>query len=209
MHPTAEGPLSRLGVLGGTFDPLHIGHLVVASEALYAFELDQVLFVPAGRPWQKPSYSDAEDRFMMTSLGVGGHPRFATSRIELDRPGLTFTVDTMTALRDFHGPETQLFFIAGIDAVQRLGTWEGIELLAGLTELIAVSRPGLELTDWEPRPEWPKVRNLEVPGIGVSSTDIRVRVDTGRPIDYLVPPEVARYILDHRLYSDAKAAAGG
>jgi nicotinate-nucleotide adenylyltransferase len=208
MHSSSEDALSRLGVLGGTFDPLHIGHLIVASEALFAFELDRILFVPAGRPWQKPSYSSAEDRFMMTSLGVGSHPKFAVSRIELDRSGLTYTVDTLTALRDFHGPELRLYFIVGADALMNLATWEGIERLAGLTELIAVSRPGFDVEDWQPQPEWPKVRMLPVPGIDVSATDIRARVATGRPIDYLVPPEVARYIREHGLYLGAQEAAG-
>lgn len=208
MHPSREGDLFRLGVFGGTFDPLHIGHLIVASEALFSFELDRILFVPAGRPWQKPSYSSAEDRFMMTSLGVGSHPKFAVSRIELDRPGLTYTVDTMTALRDFYGPELRLYFIVGADALVNLATWEGIERLAGQTELIAVSRPGFHLEDWQPQPEWPKVRILPVSGIDVSATDIRARVATARPIDYLVPPEVARYIREHGLYLGVQEAAG-
>ena len=106
----------RLGVMGGTFDPIHIGHLVAASEALHVFELDRVLFVPTGQPWQKSSYSDAEDRFLMTSLGAATHRCFAVSRIELDRKGPTFTAETMRTLRDFHGADTKLFFILGADA---------------------------------------------------------------------------------------------
>src|SRR5687768_2641792 len=114
--------LKRLGVLGGTFDPIHIGHLIAATEARRAFRLDRVLFVPAGTPWQKSECSDAEDRFMLTTLAVAEDPAFAVSRIELDRKGPTYTVDTMRDLRSFYG-DVELFFIAGADAVAHLGSW--------------------------------------------------------------------------------------
>lgn len=190
----------RLGVMGGTFDPIHVGHLVAASEALYSFELDRVVFVPTGQPWQKSSYSDAEDRFMMTSLGAATHRCFGVSRIELDRKGPTYTADTMRTLKDFHGPETQLYFILGADAARRLGTWKKIEGLADHTELIAVTRPGFALGQIETSATWPRIHLMEMPDIDVSATDVRKRVRSGRPIDYLVPSGVVSYIHERGLY---------
>lgn len=209
MEDSSDGSFRRLGVMGGTFDPPHIGHLVAASEAAYAFDLDRVVLVPAGRPWQKPSYSDPEDRFLMAALATSRHPAFAASRIELDRPGLTYTVDTMQALREFHGDLTQLFFIVGADAVTKLGTWHEVERLANLAELIAVSRPRFSLAGWAAQAGWPVVHHLDIPGVDVSASQIRDRVRAGRPIDFLVPDEVASYIRDHALYIGAKEAAGG
>ena len=190
----------RLGVMGGTFDPIHVGHLIAASEALHVFELDRILFVPTGQPWQKENYSDPEDRFMMTSLGASTHRSFAVSRIELDRKGPTFTADTMKTLKDFHGPDTQLFFILGADAAVRFGTWKKVEGLAELTELIAVTRPGFALGQIEPEPWWPHIHLMEMPGIDVSATEVRTRARAGRPIDYLVPAPVATFIHERGLY---------
>lgn len=192
--------LTRLGVMGGTFDPIHVGHLVAASEALHVFQLDRVLFVPTGQPWQKSSYSDPEDRFLMASLGAATHRRFAVSRIELDRKGPTFTADTMRTLKEFHGAETKLFFILGADAALRFGTWKKVEGLADFTELIAVTRPGFALGQIEPNDTWPRIHTMEMPGIEVSATDVRERVRAGRPIDYLVPPAVVTYIKEHGLF---------
>jgi nicotinate-nucleotide adenylyltransferase len=193
-------PVRRIGVMGGTFDPIHLGHLIAASEALHAFELDRVIFVPTGQPWQKSNYSDAEDRFMMTSLAAAMHPCFAVSRMELDRKGATYTADTMRELRRFHGSDVTLFFIAGADAVAKVATWKKVEELAEEAEMIAVTRPGFELDDLPSDPSWPKTHVMEMPGIDISATDIRARVRMGRPIDFLVPPAVARYIRDHGLY---------
>jgi nicotinate-nucleotide adenylyltransferase len=186
--------------MGGTFDPIHIGHLVAASEALNVFGLDRVLFVPTGMPWQKSSYSDAEDRFVMTSLGAATHHCFAVSRIELDRKGPTFTADTMRTLKEFHGADTKLFFILGADAALRLGTWKKVEGLADLTDLIAVTRPGFALGQIEPEPTWPQIHTMEMPGIEVSASDVRERVRADRPIDYLVPPAVVTFIRERGLY---------
>lgn len=198
MEP--EGDIRRLGVLGGTFDPIHVGHLIAASEAMADLALDRVLFVPTGRPWQKSRYSDAEDRFVMTALAAASHPRFGVSRMELDRTGFTYTADTLEALSAFHGPEVELFFIIGADAVSKLGTWRGIERLAGLTDIVAVTRPGFALDRLKPEPHWPKLRIMEMPGIDISSSDIRARVRAGRPIDYLVHDDVLLYIREHGLY---------
>src|SRR5918999_1745651 len=112
MAPETQAVIRRLGVMGGTFDPIHIGHLIIASEALHAFDLDRMVFMPTGRPWQKRAHSSSEDRYLMTVLGTAGNPRFAVSRMELDRVGPTYTADTMQQLRDFHGPDTALYFVA-------------------------------------------------------------------------------------------------
>ncbi len=197
---TVEESLHRLGVMGGTFDPIHLGHLIAASEALSQLDLDRVLFVPTGRPWQKSRYSDAEDRFIMTSLAAASHPHFAVSRMELDRTGPTYSADTLEQLRLFHGPHIRLFFIIGADAVLKLGTWHGLERLRGLTDVVALARPGFDLEALKPEAHWPKVGEMQMPGIDISSSDIRARVSAGRPIDYLVPAEVMSYIRDHGLY---------
>ncbi|MDQ3783296.1 MAG: nicotinate-nucleotide adenylyltransferase [Actinomycetota bacterium] len=193
-------PLHRLGVMGGTFDPIHLGHLIAASEALSRLDLDRVMFVPTGRPWQKTRYSDAEDRFIMTSLAAASHPRFAVSRMELDRTGPTYSADTLEQLRLFHGPDIKLFFIIGADAALKLGTWHGLERLRGLTDVVALARPGFDLGALKPEAHWPKVGVMQMPGIDISSSDIRARVSAAGPIDYLVPPEVKAYIRDHGLY---------
>ncbi len=193
----------RLGVMGGTFDPIHNGHMSVATALLDLFDLDRVLFVPAGQPWQKEGYSGAEDRWMMTALAATTNPRFAASRMEIDRKGPTYTVDTMAVLRDFHGPETALFFVAGIDAVLTLGTWHRAAGLAALAEVIAVPRPGYDAAALRPGDDWPAVHLAEVPEVDVSSTEIRRRVREGLPVDGLVPPVVAQYIAAHRLYRQA------
>ena len=200
---TDTGPLRRLGLMGGTFDPIHLGHLVIASEALAAFGLDRVLFVPTGKPWQKECYSDAEDRFVMTTLAAGAHPRFAVSRIELDRKGPTYTLDTIETLRAFHGSELEVFFILGADAALQLGSWQGVDRLAGLVQMIAVTRPGYDLGTLAAEPWWPPVHKLETPLIGISATEVRERVRKGRPIDFLVPAEVAGFIRDKGLYAAA------
>lgn len=201
------GRVQRLGVMGGTFDPIHLGHLIIASEALHFLELDRIVFMPTGQPWQKQAHSNPEHRYLMTVIGISGNPRFAVSRMELDRVGPTFTADTMRQLRDFHGPDTSMFFIAGADAVLKLGTWERIESLGELAEVVAVTRPGFGLEGLEPRPEWPNIRELPVPGIDISSTDVRARVREGRPIDYMVPAGVVSYIREHGLYATAKGDA--
>jgi nicotinate-nucleotide adenylyltransferase len=200
-----ELSLRRLGVMGGTFDPIHVGHLVAASEVLHAFGLDLVLFVPTGQPWQKQSYSAAEDRYLMTVLGIAANGHFAASRMEIDRVGPTYTADTMDTLRRFHGDDTELFFIAGADAALKLETWRKVERLAELAELVAVTRPGFPLDVARFGPRLPRVHSLEMPGISISSSDIRARVAAGRPIDYLVPADVARYIAKNGLYMNSAA----
>ena len=159
--------------MGGTFDPIHVGHLVAGSEALHEFDLDRVMFIPTGHPWQKSEYSDPEDRYMMALLGAESHRSFSVSRIELDRRGPTYTADTLQELHDFYGPGTELFFIAGADAILQLQTWEHVDQLKKLTEMIAVTRPGFDLKNLDMLPEWPIVHVMEMPGIDISATDIR------------------------------------
>lgn len=197
------GQISRLGVLGGTFDPLHLGHLVAASEVKHAYGLDSVLFVPAGRPWQRTDYSSAEDRMMMTLLGTGGHPGFEVSRMEIDRSGPTYTVDTLEELRRAH-PDAELFFIVGADAALGLNTWKALDRVADLAEIVVVNRSGSDLDGLSPEPEWPKVHVHEMPLMEISATDIRRRVAADEPIDFLVPAEVAGYIREKGLYVGAE-----
>ncbi len=204
-----KGPIERLGVMGGTFDPIHLGHLIAASEALHELRLDCVLFVPAGRPWQKGTFAPAEDRYSMTVLAAASHERFAVSRLELDRGGPTYTVDTMEQLKDFYGDGVALYFIVGRDALAKLGTWHRVERLASLVELVAVSRPEAG-EDTAPLAEsWPSVVYLDIPEVAISSTEIRERIGAGRPIDYLVPTEVEDYIRRNGLYLDRREVTGG
>lgn len=194
--------------MGGTFDPIHLGHLVAASEVLHAFALERILFVPAGQPWQRADYSDKEDRYLMTSLAAAQHPAFAVSRIELDRRGPTYTADTLEELHGFYEGNAEFYFIVGADAALKLGTWIGLERLRAVTEMVAVTRPGVDLGGLSPGPGWPQVHVLEMPDIGISATDIRARVRQEKPIDFLVTSDVAEYIREHGLYVGSKEAAG-
>ena len=189
----------RIGILGGTFDPIHIGHLVAASEALHRFRLDRILFVPAGSPWQKQGYSDAEDRYLMTVMAAAEHHCFAVSRTEIDRRGPTYTVDTLSELRGFH-PEAELFFILGADAASNLSSWHGLDRLGELAEMIVVPRPGAP-GSLDTQPHWPRINELPMPLIGVSATEIRRRAASDEPIDFLVPARVARHIRENGLYA--------
>ncbi|MCB9409284.1 nicotinate-nucleotide adenylyltransferase [Mycolicibacterium sp.] len=206
----------RLGVMGGTFDPIHNGHLVAASEVADYFELDEVIFVPTGQPWQKGrSVTAAEDRYLMTVIATASNPRFSVSRVDIDRGGPTYTNDT---LRDLHAlnPDCELFFITGADALSSILSWQGWEELFGLARFIGVSRPGYELTDAHVTEALGRLaddalRLVEVPALAISSTDCRRRAASGRPIWYLVPDGVVQYVAKRRLYREpvvAAAAAG-
>ena len=201
-----DGAGARIGLMGGTFDPLHVGHLVAASEVLHSLSLDGVVFVPAGRPWQKSEFSAPEDRFLMTTLGAAEHRAFSVSRIELDRRGPTFTAETLEEMLAFYGEGTSLFFIAGTDAVSQLETWHRFEDLRDLTQIAVVSRPGFDPLSIRRSPAWPELHPVEIPGVDVSSTEIRARVAGGRPIDFLVPTQVMRYIRAQGLYSRSEPA---
>ena len=206
METAREEP-SRLGILGGTFDPIHIGHLAAASEAMHRFALDRVVLVPAGRPWQKTEFSDAEDRLLMTTLAAATHPRLSVSRLEIDRKGPTYTVDTLDALR-VGLPGAELFLIVGADVAMELKTWHRVGDIASFATVIAVTRPGSEPTALPTDPGLPDVQVMEMPALDVSSTDIRRRIASGAPIDFLVPADVVAYIRDRGLYTDTMEAKG-
>jgi len=187
----------RIGVMGGTFDPIHHGHLVAASEVQQSFDLDEVIFVPTGQPWMKQDVSPAEHRYLMTVIATASNPRFTTSRIDIERGGVTYTIDTLRDLRREH-PDADLFFITGADAVAQIVEWKDVEELWELAHFVAVSRPGHALSI-RGLPEQ-GVSSLEVPALAISSTDCRRRVDRGFPVWYLVPDGVVQYISKHHLY---------
>jgi nicotinate-nucleotide adenylyltransferase len=190
----------RLGIMGGTFDPIHIGHLVCAEEARWQFSLDEVIFVPAGNPWQKRDVTPPEDRYLLTMLASAGNPHFSVSRIEIDRSGPTYTLETLRLLKEFHGDQAELFFITGADAVLEILTWKDPEALLDTATFIAATRPGYELGRLDLGRFGDRVRVIEIPALAISSTDIRRRVREGRPIHYLVPPQVAAYIKERGVY---------
>ncbi|AXI77535.1 nicotinate-nucleotide adenylyltransferase [Peterkaempfera bronchialis] len=200
----------RLGVMGGTFDPIHHGHLVAASEVASLFALDEVVFVPTGQPWQKSEQrvSPAEDRYLMTVIATASNPQFSVSRIDIDRKGPTYTVDTLRDLRAEH-PDADLFFITGADALEQILSWRNAEEMFGLAHFIGVTRPGHTLTN----PGLPEggVSLVEVPALAISSSDCRSRVARGEPVWYLVPDGVVRYIDKRALYhrKGGQAATGG
>ncbi len=201
MPPAAApAPPTRLGVMGGTFDPIHHGHLVAASEVAARFALDEVVFVPTGQPWQKQSrdVTQAEHRYLMAVIATASNPRFTVSRVDIDRPGPTYTVDTLTDLRAQRGAGAELFFITGADALAQILTWKDADALFDLAHLIGVTRPGHTLSgDGLPAD---RVSLLEVPAMAISSTDCRARVGRGEPVWYLVPDGVVQYVAKHRLY---------
>lgn len=188
--------------MGGTFDPVHIGHLVCAEEARWQFRLDEVIWIPAGQPWQKRGrdVSSAEDRYMMTVLATKSNGHFSVSRIDIDRGGPTYTLETLRALRSFYGDKAELLFITGSDAVKQILTWKDPEALFAEAHFIAATRPDFDLAASDLGRFGDKVTVMQIPALAISSTDIRRRVGEGRPIAYLVPPEVERYIADHDLY---------
>ncbi len=187
----------RLGVMGGTFDPIHNGHLVAASEVRRFFELDEVVFVPTGQPYQKRDVSAAEHRYLMTVIATASNPDFTVSRLEIDREGPTYTIDTLRELRATR-PDAELFFISGADAVAQILDWKDAQELFSLAHFVAVSRPGHPLTVTG-LPEQ-HVSLLEVPALAISSTDCRSRVGRGFPVWYLVPDGVVQYISKYHLY---------
>jgi nicotinate-nucleotide adenylyltransferase len=187
----------RIGVMGGTFDPIHHGHLAAASEVQRSFDLDEVVFVPTGQPYQKSGVSQAEHRYLMTAIATASNPRFTVSRVDIDRPGPTYTIDTLRDLRK-ERPEADLFFISGADAVAQILDWKDQDELWELAHFVAVSRPGHALSI-RGLPEQ-GVSSLEVPALAISSTDCRARVGRGYPVWYLVPDGVVQYISKHHLY---------
>jgi nicotinate-nucleotide adenylyltransferase len=187
----------RIGVMGGTFDPIHHGHLVAASEVAQHFDLDEVVFVPTGMPYRKSGVSDSEHRYLMTVIATAANPRFTVSRVDIDRAGPTYTIDTLRDLRRKR-PDAELFFITGADAIAQILSWKDVREVWDLAHFVAVSRPGHDLNvSGLPQHD---VSLLEVPALAISSTDCRSRVSKGFPVWYLVPDGVVQYITKHHLY---------
>jgi nicotinate-nucleotide adenylyltransferase len=187
----------RIGVMGGTFDPIHHGHLVAASEVAQSFDLDEVIFVPTGQPWHKDDVSPSEHRYLMTVIATASNPRFTVSRVDIDRAGPTYTIDTLRELKK-QRPAAELFFITGADAIAQILSWRDHDELWDLAHFVAVSRPGHVLsTAGLPTDD---VSQLEIPALAISSTDCRERVEHGNPVWYLVPDGVVQYIAKHHLY---------
>ncbi|NLO89274.1 MAG: nicotinate-nucleotide adenylyltransferase [Clostridia bacterium] len=204
---TENKKYKALGIMGGTFDPIHYGHLVTAEEARCQFNLDVVVFVPSGKPPHKKDYrvSDAKHRYLMTVLAVVTNPFFDVSRIEIDREGYSYTIDTVKAFRKKY-PWSEIFFITGADAILEILTWKKVEEIMDHCRFIAATRPGYNLSDLDKKfkailPEYSnRVETIEVPALAISSTDIRRRVAMDKSIKYLVPEAVEQYIWKNNLY---------
>ena len=195
----SAAPRRRVGVMGGTFDPIHHGHLVAASEVQHVFGLDEIIFVPTGaQPFKVDDDVTApEHRYLMTVIATASNPHFTVSRVDIDRAGVTYTIDTLRDLRA-QMPDDELFFITGADALGQILEWKDVDELWELAHFIGVTRPGHEL-DGTGLPE-KGVSLLEVPAMAISSTDCRARVRSGGPVWYLVPDGVVQYIGKYGLY---------
>jgi len=194
-----DGRSRRVGIMGGTFDPIHHGHLVAASEVADLFDLDEVVFVPTGQPWQKVhrAVSTAEHRYLMTVVATASNPRFWVSRVDIDRPRPTYTVDTVRDIAAIR-PGAELFFITGADALEKSLSWKDADQIFTLAHFVGVTRPGYHLSGDHLPPDI--VTLLDVPAMAISSSAVRERVAGGRPIWYLVPDGVVQYIAKHQLY---------
>lgn len=211
-RPSAVPP-SRLGVMGGTFDPPHIGHLIAAQEAALALDLERVLFVPAGVQPLKigEPVSPAEHRVRMVELAIAGNPCFELSRADVDRPGPSYTVDLLALLRGQLGPQAELHFIVGADSLAELPTWKDPVRILQLSRLVAVPRPGYPLVPPEDLGlplalARERVVCIRAPGVDLSATELRARVAQSKPIRYLVPEAVEAYIRRHHLYRSLPCA---
>ena len=204
--------------MGGTFDPIHIGHLVAAEEARAQFDLEKVVFVPSARPPHKAAlpHSPPPDRLRMVEQAISGNRFFEVSGLELARSGLSYTIDTLRELHRVHGEGTELFFVTGADAIMEILTWKSSESLLSEAVFIAATRPGYpleKLREFLPEKNsrgasaLGRVYSMEVPALAISSTDIRERAASGRPFRYLVPDAVWEYIVGNGLYR--KGEAGG
>ena len=198
--------------MGGTFDPIHHGHLVTAEAALWRFTLDEVMFLPTGRPWMKADLpvSGPEDRYLMTVIATASNPRFSVSRVEIDRPGPTYPVETLQELRRQAEGDIDLFFITGADAMLEILEWKDPDEVLAQAHFIAATRPGYDLARFQERApsSHPNISVMDIPALAISSTDIRRRVAAGEPIRYLVPEGVQTYIEKSRLYRTGERAEG-
>ncbi|QCX28015.1 nicotinate-nucleotide adenylyltransferase [Nocardioides jishulii] len=199
----------RVGVMGGTFDPIHHGHLVAASEVQAWFDLDEVVFVPTGDPWHKADrqVSQAEDRYLMTVIATASNPRFRVSRVDIEREGPTYTIDTLRDLKA-QMPDAELYFITGADALADIFTWRDVSELFELAQFVGCTRPGYEMDlSTLSGIAADRVTMVEIPALAISSTDCRLRTSRGEPVWYLVPDGVVQYIAKHHLYIDSPAGA--
>ena len=188
--------------MGVTFDPIHNGHLVAASEVAYRFQLDQVVFVPTGQPWQKAGrdVTAAEHRYLMTMVATASNPRFTVSRVDIDRKGPTYTIDTLRDLRELF-PDAELYFITGADSLASIMSWRDWEVMLEMANFVGVTRPGYELSkDMLPLESQTGIELIEIPAMAISSTDCRERAREGEPVWYLVPDGVVQYIAKNNLY---------
>lgn len=203
MAKTAQ----KIGIMGGTFDPIHIGHLVAAEAVRLEYALDKVIFIPAGNPPHKQTskVTPAMHRFVMTVMATYSNPNFLVSAIEIERRGPSYTIDTVTALKEQYGQETQIYFITGVDAAQDLKTWHHIDKLLDMCDFVAAARPGCSSTldsminDFGLKGQQ-RIHRLATPELEISSTDIRERIRQGKSIKYIVPESVENYILKEGLY---------
>ncbi|TGE32503.1 nicotinate-nucleotide adenylyltransferase [Desulfosporosinus sp. Sb-LF] len=208
MNNVLEGKMGRLGIMGGTFDPIHYGHLVAAEMARVEFHLDKVLFIPTGNPPHKigRDVSAAELRYEMVERAIQDNPAFELSALEIKRNGPSYTVDTLRVLRRTW-PDYELYFITGSDALLEIFSWRDAEEVLTLIQFIGAARPGFDASDFllkvqEDNPETQgRIHSLEVPALAISSTDIRTRVGRGEPIRYLLPEPVRLFIQQRGLYS--------
>lgn len=198
---TAERTRRRIGVMGGTFDPIHNGHLVAASEVATHFNLDEVVFVPTGHQSHKQDVTVGEHRYLMAVIATASNPRFTVSRVDIDRDGPTYTIDTLRDLRGSY-PDSDLYFISGADAIEQIHEWKDIDDAWDIAHFVAVTRPGHILSVSTLPAD--KVSQLEIPALAISSTDCRSRVRAGSPVWYLVPDGVVQYIAKHALYRGQK-----
>ncbi len=204
----------KIGIMGGTFNPIHYGHLVTAEEALSQFKLDRIIFIPTGQPPHKTAckLASPEDRYIMTVMATASNSNFFVSRIETDRKGKCYTIDTLRELKFIYGESVTFYFITGADAILEILTWKNPEEIITMCKFIAATRPGYNLSRIEElkkklfginaNPETTKdiISIMEIPSLAISSTDIRERVRTNRPIKYLLPESVCNYLLKNDLY---------
>ncbi|TZE82327.1 nicotinate-nucleotide adenylyltransferase [Calorimonas adulescens] len=200
----------KVGIMGGTFDPIHYGHLVTAEAVRYKFNLAKVIFVPSGNPPHKEArvITEKKHRYLMTILATVTNPNFEVSAIELNKEGYTYTVDTMKEFKTIYGENFEFYFITGADAILEILKWKDIDTLLNLCNFVAATRPGFNTKDLADKLEYIKktydkdIFRVEVPSLAISSTDIRQRVAHGEPIKYLLPEAVERYIQKNHLYQE-------
>ena len=211
LHPdpgNKDGWAERIGVIGGTFDPIHVGHLIIAQEALTRLGLDQIVFVPAGTPPHKLDHpiTDPEHRLEMVRLAVAGNERFSVSRIDIDRSGPCYTVDTIRLLQDAWSGGTEIYFLIGADSLIDLPTWHRPDLLLRLCHVVALARPGYQVDMAALEHRLPgigcSIQLIDAPTLDISATELRDRVRRGWSIRYLVPHDIESYIKRHCLYRD-------